>query len=95
MSRDDSNFLATMKFSVFFEVTLDKLAKLILDKDPAVKRDEFSWLWDYFAEPKDNRVLDEFWESVIDDAEEILHKECFNGKKNIYCKITCGMRLIH
>jgi hypothetical protein len=29
MPRDDSNFLVTLKFSVFFEVTLEKLAELI------------------------------------------------------------------
>jgi len=94
MSRDDSNFLATLKFSIFFEVTLDKLAKLISCRDLAVTSGGFSWLWDFFAEPKEIKKLDKFWEGVIDDAEQLLYDKCFDKTKNSYCKTTYGMMLM-
>ena len=94
MSRDDSNFLATLKFSVFFEVTLDKLAELIFSQDLAVTSGGFSWLWNFFAEPKENQKLDSFWGSVIEGAEQLLYEKCFDEKKNSYCKTTYGMMLM-
>ena len=95
MSRDDSNFLATLKFSVFFEVTLDKLTELISSQKLVITGDGFSWLWDFFAESKENQKLDNFWGSVIQGAEQLLYEKCFDEEKNIHCKTTYRMMLTY
>ena len=95
MPRDDSNFLVTLKFSIFFEVTLEKLAELISSRGLAITGDGFSWLWDFFAEPKENKKLDSFWESVIEGAEKLLCKKCIDENKKSYCKTIYRMMLMH
>ncbi len=95
MPRDDSNFLVTLKFSVFFEVTLEKLAELISSQGLAVTGGGFSWLWDFFAEPKENQKLDSFWESVIKAAKDLLYEKCIDEKRKSYCKTIYGMMLMH
>ena len=94
MSRDDSNFLATLKFSVLFEVILEKLVELISSQSLVVTGGGFSWLWDFFGEPKENQKLNSFWGSVIEGAEQLLYEKCFDEKKNSYCKIAYGMMLM-
>ena len=95
MPRDDSNFLVTLKFSVFFEVTLEKLAELISSRGLAITGGGFSWLWDFFAEPKEHKQLDSFWGSVIKGAEQLFYEKCIDEKQKSYCKTTYGMMLMH
>jgi hypothetical protein len=54
----------------------------------------FSWLWEFFAEPKENQKLDAFWESVINGAEQLLYDKCVDEKQKSYCTTTYGMKLM-
>jgi hypothetical protein len=92
MLADDSNFLATLKFSAFFEATLSKLAEFISEETLPVTSDDFSWLWMFFADPDTSAS---FWQSVIGEAEDILYNVCFNKKKNIYGNKIWEMQLIY
>jgi len=87
MLRDDSNFFATLKFSAFFEATLDQLVKSIKQGVLVVRSDDFGWLWNFFAEPTDDDTLKNFWVSVIVAAENILREHGLNEKKKSYCKM--------
>ena len=82
MSRDDSNFFTTLKFSAFFEATLQQLACSIKKGTLAISADDFNWMWNFFAEPRDQNKLKDVWQDVIVDAEEILQTKCLHGKKN-------------
>jgi len=42
-------------------------------------------MWNFFAEPRDQNKLKDFWQDVIVDAEEILQTKCLHGKKTHYC----------
>jgi hypothetical protein len=94
MSRDDSNFIATLKCSIFFEVTLEKLTNLIMKGDLPVRGDDFSWLWEFFAEPTDHGKVKSFWEAVILEADKFLRVTCLNAKKTNYCKMIWELLLI-
>ena len=84
MSRDDSNFFATLKFSALFEATLHRLVGLIEQGTLAIRGDNFNWMWNFFAEPRDQQTLIEFWLNVIIDAEKILHDTCLHEKRTHY-----------
>ena len=88
MSRDDSNFFATLKFSAFFEATLDELANSIKQGNLLVKSDDFSWMWNFFGEPTDGDALKNFWVKVIVAAEKVLCEKKMNEKKMSYCKMV-------
>jgi hypothetical protein len=88
MFADDLNFLSTLKFSAFFEATLEQLVQSISTGDLPVTAGDFSWLWEFLAEPTDTDKLEKFWEKVIEKAESMLHEICFDEERNIYCNIT-------
>jgi hypothetical protein len=88
MLADDSNFLGTLKFSAFFEATLDQLVQFISTKDLPVTAGDFSWLWTFLAEPTDPGELERFWGKVIEKAEDILYNVCYDEKRDKYCNIS-------
>ena len=95
MLRDDSNFLATLQFAAFFEATLDQLVKSINPGDPGVTGRNFSWLWEFFAEPKHPSILEAFWRSVIENAQEILSEKSLNKEHSSYGKTICEVLLTY
>jgi len=95
MSRDDSNFFATLKFSAFFEATLDQLVSLIGERTLATRSDDFNWMWNFFAEPRDQKTLKEFWLNVIIDAEKILRDACLHEKRTHYSTMRREMLLMY
>lgn len=94
MSTDVWSFLGTLKFSAFMEATLNQLANSINTQTLNVEDGGFGWLWDFFAEPRDDSKLKEFWEEVIKEAENILCV-CFDKDKNACRKKPRQMLFIH
>lgn len=81
MSMDVWSFLGTLKFSAFMEATLNQLANSIKTRILDVDDGGFGWLWDFFAESREDSKLKKFWEKVIEEAEDILC-DCFDEDKD-------------
>jgi hypothetical protein len=78
---EQDNLISTLKFSAFIEATLKELTEWITNKNFAKavgKADDqvfqHEWLWQFFAEPRREVVLREFWEAVIAKTKSIIHE---------------------
>jgi len=76
---EKSCLLSTIKFSAIMEATIEELATWIRNKQlqKAVGVSEtdnfqYTWLWQFFAEPERPEELKRFWESVITKTLSII-----------------------
>ena len=76
---EDRDFLLpTVKFAVFFSSLMKTLADLIMKIKPFAQftlnptRDDFGWMWDFFAENDNNDQLDAFWVQVTKKVDKVL-----------------------
>ena len=66
--------LPTYKYTTFLLVLLEKLTALFETHVPRDQRKHknFQWLWEYFAEPREEDVLKAFWNDVTASVNERL-----------------------
>ena len=72
--------LSTLKYCSFLLATFDRLSTLLRTEDAIQKFEireqaryqRYTWMWNYFAEPDDGALLEEFWRNVVESAEEMM-----------------------
>ena len=80
ISIDKSYFISTLKYSAFLLAIFDRLSNLLRDKNVVEKfrirelatEDQYTWMWDYFAEPSDASSIEAFWGNVLQDAGQMI-----------------------
>ena len=90
---EDRDFLLpTVKFAVFFSSLMKTLADLILKIEPFEQftlnrtRDDFRWMWDFFAENDNSNQLDTFWVQVTGKVDEVLKSVSSGLESEAYLK---------